>query len=41
MYTAEILLDIHDRAHQNLAGLLAHCRRLDDESLNRQEEELR
>ncbi|MFH1843641.1 MAG: DinB family protein [bacterium] len=36
MYTSEALLDLHDRAHQNLQQLLAHCRDLSDEELNRE-----
>ncbi|HET9232866.1 MAG TPA: DinB family protein, partial [Candidatus Eisenbacteria bacterium] len=36
MHTAESLLDIHDRAHQNLRALLAHCRTLTPSELNRE-----
>jgi uncharacterized damage-inducible protein DinB len=28
MHTPEAILDIHERAHRNLTGLLAHCRQL-------------
>jgi uncharacterized damage-inducible protein DinB len=36
MYTSESLLDFHERAHRNLAAVLAHCRQLTDEELNRE-----
>ncbi|MHC4470074.1 MAG: DinB family protein [Planctomycetota bacterium] len=36
MYTAEALLDLHERAHQSLAKLLAHCRQLDADELSRE-----
>lgn len=36
MYTADALLDIHERCHQNLAGLLAHCAQLTPEQLNQE-----
>ena len=36
MYTAEALLDLHERAHQNFEKLLAHCRELGGEELNRE-----
>jgi len=36
MYTNEALLDLHHRAHQNLQQLLAHCRDLSEEELNRE-----
>ena len=36
MHTSESLLDIHDRTHRNLRGLLAHCRTLTPEELNRE-----
>ena len=36
MHTAESLLDIHDRAHRNLRALLAHCRSLTPDELNRE-----
>jgi hypothetical protein len=35
VHTGASLLDIHERAHRNLKGLLAHCRRLSLEELNR------
>ena len=36
MYTSEALLDVHERAHRNLAGLLEHCRAFTPEELNRE-----
>jgi uncharacterized damage-inducible protein DinB len=36
MYTAEALLDLHRRAHRNLIALLAHCRELDAEQIDRE-----
>jgi uncharacterized damage-inducible protein DinB len=36
MHTPEALLDIHERVHRNLAALLAHCRELSDEEMNRE-----
>ena len=36
MHTAASLLDIHNRAHQNLSALLAHCRTLTPDELNRE-----
>jgi uncharacterized damage-inducible protein DinB len=36
MHTAESLLDIHRRVHQNLAGLLEHCRALSPAELDRE-----
>lgn len=35
MYTPEALIDIHDRAHATLLKLLAHCRELTADELNR------
>ena len=35
IYTAEILLDIHSRAHESLRRLIAFCGRLTDEELRR------
>ncbi|MBI5368319.1 MAG: DinB family protein [Planctomycetes bacterium] len=35
MYTPEALLDLHERAHRSLQNLLAHCRRLSAEELDR------
>jgi len=35
MHTAEALLDLHERAHRNLTALLAHCRGLSGEEMNR------
>lgn len=35
-HTAEALLDIHERAQRTLAALLAHCRDLSPEELNRE-----
>ncbi len=36
MHDAESLLDVHERAHRSLARLLAHCRQLAAEELNRE-----
>ena len=36
MHTAEALCDFHERAHRSLAALLAHCRGLGEEELNRE-----
>lgn len=36
MHTPEGLLDIHDRAHRSLIALLAHCRELSGEEMNRE-----
>jgi uncharacterized damage-inducible protein DinB len=36
MHNAEALLDLHERAHRNLTALLAHCRGLKAEELNRE-----
>jgi len=36
MYTAEALLDLHERAHRNLRALLEHCRTLEAGELNRE-----
>jgi uncharacterized damage-inducible protein DinB len=36
MYTAETLLDIHERTHASLEKLLAHCRGLDADELDRE-----
>lgn len=36
MYTAEALLDLHERAHRGLQRLLAHCRQLSAEELDRE-----
>jgi len=36
MYTSDVLIDIHERAHRNLIGLMEHCRSLTDEELNRE-----
>lgn len=35
MYTGESLLDLHDRSHRSLQGLMRHCRELSAEELNR------
>ena len=35
MYTPQSLLDIHQRAHRSLAGLLVHCGELDESQFNR------
>lgn len=35
MHTPAALLDLHERAHRNLSALLAHCRELSGEELNR------
>ena len=36
MHTAEALLDLHERAHSSLQRLLAHCRQLSVEELDRE-----
>lgn len=36
MYTPTVLCDLHERTHRNLRALLAHCRELSDEELNRE-----
>jgi len=36
MHTAEALLDFHERAHSSLQRLLAHCRQLSAEELDRE-----
>lgn len=36
IYTAEVLRDIHARSHENLKQLLAHCRALTEEELDRE-----
>jgi uncharacterized damage-inducible protein DinB len=36
MHTSEALLDIHERAHRNLASLLAHCRQFSAEEIDRE-----
>ncbi len=36
MHTPDALLDLHERAHRNLSALLAHCRELSGEELNRE-----
>jgi uncharacterized damage-inducible protein DinB len=36
MHTSEALLDLHERAHRNLAALLAHCRGLSGEEIDRE-----
>ena len=36
MYTNEVLLDLHERAHRNLRQLLEHCTQLTAEELNRE-----
>ena len=36
MHTAEALLDLHERAHSSLQRLLAHCRQLSAEELDRE-----
>jgi uncharacterized damage-inducible protein DinB len=35
MYTSAALLDIHDRSHQSLIKLLAHCRQFSIDEINR------
>jgi uncharacterized damage-inducible protein DinB len=35
-HNASGLLDLHERVHRNLSGLLAHCRGLSEEELNRE-----
>jgi uncharacterized damage-inducible protein DinB len=35
MHTGKSLLDIHERAHRNLKGLLDHCHQFSPEELNR------
>lgn len=34
MFTSDVLLTLHERAHRNLRALLAHCRTLSAEELN-------
>ena len=36
MYTSDALLDICERTHRSLAGLMAHCRAFTSEELNRE-----
>jgi len=36
MYTPSALLDIHERTHRSLRGLLTHCRTLTPEELDRE-----
>jgi len=36
MHTPEALLDLHERAHRNLSALLAHCRELGGEGIDRE-----
>jgi uncharacterized damage-inducible protein DinB len=36
MYTAEALLDLHERAHRSLEKLISHCRELSVEELDRE-----
>lgn len=36
MHNAEAMLDIHERAHRNLRGLLEHCRALSSDEINRE-----
>jgi uncharacterized damage-inducible protein DinB len=36
MHTPDALLDLHERAHRNLTALLAHCRQLSGEEINRE-----
>jgi uncharacterized damage-inducible protein DinB len=36
MHTPAALLDLHERVHRNVRGLLAHCARLDAAELNRE-----
>ncbi len=36
MHSSEALVDINERAHRSLAALLAHCRPLTNEELNRE-----
>ena len=36
MHTPEALLDLHGRAHENLAALLAHCRGVSQEEIDRE-----
>ena len=36
MHTSGDLLDLHERAHRNLTALLAHCRELSGEEVNRE-----
>ena len=38
LHASSALLDIHQRAHQNLAALLEHCRALPGADLNREQE---
>jgi len=36
MYTSRALLDVHERAHRNLAGLIAHCVELGEAAVRRE-----
>lgn len=36
MYTSEALLDVHERCHRTLKKLIAHCRELSPEELDRE-----
>ena len=36
MHTSEVLLDLHERAHRNFTALLAHCRELGREGIDRE-----
>ena len=36
MHTTETLLDLHERTHRSLTALLAHCRELSVEEVNRE-----
>jgi uncharacterized damage-inducible protein DinB len=36
MYTNDMLLDVHERAHRGFTKLLEHCRELSEDELNRE-----
>ena len=36
MYTSEALLDLHERSHRSLKELMAHCRQLSADELDRE-----
>lgn len=38
MFTSDALIELHERTHRGLVGLLAHCRQLEAEELNREQE---
>lgn len=36
MYASDVLLDLHERTHRSLVGLLAHCRSFTPEEIDRE-----